>query len=197
MTIAEKLTTVAENQQNVYDAGKQAEQAWTDAIIRRHEVGHYYNDRVPNLGAHCFNYCTSLLSANFPNVTKTSVSCFSNCSAMTEVHLPKLYDVAGQALFSGCSVLEFVDYGSGLVVQANTFLNCEALKTIVIRNTSRVPTLLNISAFNGTPFAQGGTGGKIYAPSAWLEQYKTETNWSALYGYGTVELIALEGSEYE
>ncbi len=195
--IAGKMITAADNQQRVYDAGRKVEQAVTDAIITRSNVGHYYNDRITAVGSHSFNYCTSLLSLNLPNVTATNTSCFSSCTKLTEAHLPKLKDLNGQALFSGSSVLEFVDYGSGNVVQPNTFLNCKALTTIVIRHTSRVPTLLNINAFSGTPFAQGGTGGKIYAPSAWLEQYKTATNWSVLFGYGTVELVALEGSEYE
>ena len=39
--------------------------------------------------------------------------------------------------------------------------------------------------------------GRIYVPAALIEQYKTETNWSALYGYGNFEFTAIEGSEYQ
>lgn len=197
MSIAEKLTTVAENQQRVFDAGKKVEQAVTDAILTNANVGHYYNDRITVVRSHVFNYCTSLLSLNLPNVTKTNTNCFSNCSKMTEAHLPRLDEMNGQALFAGCSVLGFVDLGGCNIIQINTFVNCKVLNTIVIRTNYRVPPLINLNAFSGTPFAEGGTGGKIYVPSAWLEQYKTETNWSVLFGYGTVELVALEGSEYE
>ena len=197
MSIAEKLTTIADNQQAVFDAGKKSEQAWTDAIITRANVGHYYNDRVPNLGAHCFNYCTSMLSANFPNVTKTGVSSLSSCSSMTEVHLPNLRDVTGQGLFAGCSALEFADVGFANTFPPSAFSGCQVLKTIVIRRDTNVPSLQNLNVFTNTPYASGGSGGKIYVPSALIEQYKTATNWSVLYGYGTVELVQLEGSEYE
>lgn len=177
--------------------GKQAEHAVMDSILTNRNIGHYYNDTVDYLTAHAFNSRSSILSINMPNVTRINMSVFASCSKMTEAHLPNLTECSNTGQFTNCTVLEFVDLGSVNTFSTSMFLNCAALKTIVIRRTSGVPSIQNINAFNGTPYANGGSGGKIYVPSALIESYKTATNWSALYGYGTVEFVPLEGSKYE
>lgn len=179
------------------EQGRQAEQTVTDAILSNVNIGHYYNDRITTLSAHAFNYHSSLLSINLPNVESTSINAISNCGSLTEAHLPKLTRGGTNALFAGCSKLEFADLGVTDAISTNTFLNCASLKVVVLRRTAGVPTLANLNAFNGTPYASGGSGGKIVLPSALIEQIKTATNWSVLYGYGTVEFVALEVSEYE
>ena len=70
------------------------------------------------------------------------------------------------------------------------------MTTLVLRNDT-VVTLANINAFQGTPFASGGTGGTVYVPAALIESYQTATNWSTLYASGTCNFAAIEGSEYE
>ena len=52
--------------------------------------------------------------------------------------------------------------------------------------------LSDSKAFNGTPFASGGTGGKVLVPRALVESYQTATNWSTLYVAETCEFLALE-----
>lgn len=71
------------------------------------------------------------------------------------------------------------------------------LDTLILRKTGSIIPLGNTNAFLNTPFASGGSGGTVYAPSALLEIYKTATNWSTVYGYGTATFVAIEGSQYE
>ena len=70
------------------------------------------------------------------------------------------------------------------------------IETLVIRGDN-VTTIATKTAFDGTPFSAGGSGGTVYVKSALIEQYKSATNWAALYEGGSCNFVALEGSEYE
>jgi hypothetical protein len=93
-------------------------------------------------------------------------------------------------------LLNTVDLGKCTGIDGNCFSKCANLKTLILRYTS-VCSLGNTNAFNGTPFASGGSGGTIYVPTALLSSYPTATNWSTLNGYGTITWKAIEGSAYE
>lgn len=166
-----------------------------DAVISDTNIGDYYNDRITKLPSFAFSYRKSMTSVNLPNVTSLMAQAFSNCTGLIAAELPRLASVTSTANFSGCTALRRVDLGVVTAIPASTFNNDAVLNEIVLRHTS-VCALGNVNAFSGTPYASGGTGGKIYVPSALIESYKTATNWSVLYGYGTVEFVALEGSEY-
>lgn len=103
-------------------------------------------------------------------------------------------------VFYGCRSLERVDV---TMSQTNcnlgnvVFQNCEKLTSLIIRATNRTVPLSNVSAFDGTPFASGGTGGTVYVPSALISEYQQATNWSTLYAAGSLTFAAIEGSEYE
>jgi hypothetical protein len=56
------------------------------------------------------------------------------------------------------------------------FGGCQALTTLVLRNTAKVATLSNSNALKNTPIASGT--GYIYAPHALVDSYKAATNWS-------------------
>lgn len=55
-----------------------------------------------------------------------------------------------------------------------------------------VDTFLNTSMSGYTNLTS-----KVYVPSAFIESYKTATNWKTLYDVDTVEFLAIEGSDYE
>ena len=90
-------------------------------------------------------------------------------------------------------------------VRSAEFLNCSVLNILVLRYSAGVVALQNVNAFNGTPFANGGTGGTIYIPKSLYDHlgdgtssdYKAASNWSTVNGYGTITWAKIEGSYYE
>jgi hypothetical protein len=178
------------------EEGKQAEQAVTDSLLSDTNIGDYHNDRVTKLPSYAFAYRRSMTSISLPNVTQITAQTFNSCSNLVTAELPSLTNISSTVNFGACSSLQFVDLGFLTSIPASTFSNCSSLNVLVLRKTSGC-SLTNVNAFAGTPFASGGAGGKIYVPTDLVEAYKGATNWSVLFGYGTVEFVALEGSEYE
>ncbi len=153
---------------------------------------------LPNattLNGNTFSNCTSLKSVDLPKVTNASYGEFSGCSALVSVNLPAL--MSGESgLFEKCTSLESIDLPVR-VIDETMFKSCAKLNVLILRIDTRVCRLSNVNAFDGTPFAVGGTGGTVYVPQALIGQYQTETNWSTLYAAGTCNFVAIEGSEYE
>lgn len=142
---------------------------------------------ITTLVAQSFNgsstYPMSLRSVSFPNMALTS-------------NLGAAFGATTAA--NACQLLEFCDIGSTVGIGASAFANCYALETLVLRKTASVCTLSNVSAFLNTPMrGYNGLTGKVYVPSALISSYQTATNWATLYNAGTVEFLAIEGSEYE
>lgn len=111
---------------------------------------------------------------------------------------PKLKKV-GYDMFFNCTNMKTLDFGALTTnegIDSYGFENCSALETIILR-PSHVVKLVNINAFNGSTFKNGGAGGEIYVPSALISSYQTATNWSTVNGYGTITWQAIEGSQYE
>ena len=142
-----------------------------------------------------FNACYSLETVYLPKLTSTGGQAFSNCSKLKTVHMPLLSEVPLQD-FANCYAVELLDFHNLAKINGAGFQNARSLATLILRKSS-VCSLANTNAFNGTPFASGGTGGTVYVPSALIESYKTATNWSTLYTAGTCNFVAIEGSEYE
>lgn len=120
---------------------------------------------------------------------------FKGNPVLEEIRTP--YSTAwygGQALANNPN-LELLDYGSGSSLSLQN-MNSSALDTIILRSET-VVTLNYEAQLNNTPFKQGGSGGKVYVPTALVETYKTANKWSVFYGYGTMEFMPIEGSEYE
>ena len=155
---------------------------------------------LPNVteieGGNHFASCTMLKRVNIPNLQKSISSSgnnFRQCTALEELRIP-LYN--GILAVSGCTSLKVYEVATPYNIPASAFSGLTSFDTLVLHCTKVIP-LANISAFTGTPFAEGGTGGKVYVPQQYIESYKTATNWSSLYSAGTCEFIAIEGSEYE
>lgn len=194
-----------------------------DALVSGTLSGAYENDRVTKAKIAAFRGCTSLTSLKLPNITSvppqccygcTSLTVFSavnatsgggdlinGCTSLLTVALPKLNDVENNALNKSNSV-QTIDVLGGIIRGAMG--NDSSLTTLIIRKTS-VSNLVVTSAFNGTPFASGGSGGTIYIPKALYDHlgdgtssdYKAQTNWATIDGYGTITWAAIEGSYYE
>lgn len=176
---------------------------------------------VKKIGPYAFNSCTSLVSVSIdaatyidsyafgdcpelaitslpPNLTHINDNAFRNCSKLAITSIPSGVKTISMAAFYRCSGLTILDLPHSVYnIGGSAFQNCTALKTIVLRKSDGVCYLGNKSAFNGTPFASGGTGGTVYVPGALIETYRAETNWSTLYAAGTCNFVAIEGSEYE
>ena len=101
--------------------------------------------------------------------------------------------------------LQCVDMGLVGSIINQSFNQCSALKTIILRKSDALVTINNVNNFASTPFANGGTGGTIYIPKALYDHlgdnssldYQHATNWSTVYGYGTITWAKIEGSIYE
>lgn len=141
-------------------------------------------------GYYAFRGCKGLITAEFPNAAKDVIS-----TSAKEM---------GQYAFAECTNLQRVDCGFTTKISAYAFYNSPAVNEIILRNTSLVP-LTNITAFNGSPFKNGGTGGTIYIPETLYDHlgdgtsldYQNASNWSTVYGYGTITWAKIEGSIYE
>lgn len=159
---------------------------------------------IPNvttqIGTGAFFGCTLLQTINMPNALTGMVNVFNGCTSLQEATFTKSTAV-GNSFFFGCSSLAKVDLSSSTIstngaINANAFKGCSSLKTIILRKLT-IFTLGATSAFDGTPFANGGTGGTIYVPSALISTYQAASNWSTINGYGTITWKAIEGSQYE
>lgn len=134
----------------------------------------------------------ALKNVNLPLAKSLGGSVFGNCTALESVSLPSVIS-ASNYLFQNCTALKTVDFAVLPKTYHGIFSQCTSLKNIILRNESAVVSLYDATnVINGTPFASGGTGGRVFVPSALIEEYKNATNWSILVGYGTCEFLALE-----
>ena len=150
--------------------------------------------KAKQLGNYAFRECTKLTTVDAEAVTNMHNSVFNGCKALQYIRLPNLTNNnLGSSNFSDCTSLHTADLG---YVQTNFFSGCTNLTTLILRSATLV-NLASTNTFTKTPFAEGGTGGVVYCPSALIEQYQQATNWSTLYAAGTCTFLPIEGSEYE
>ena len=123
-----------------------------DALIDR-SITEISNSRVTKIGEYAFYYCKILTTANFPAATSIGGNSFYSCNSLTTVDFPVATSIGSYA-----------------------FRDCSSLTTLILRNPDVVCTLSNTNAFTSTPIASGT--GYIYVPSALVDSYKAETNWS-------------------
>lgn len=195
-----------------------------DDILSGSLTGIYENSTVTELRYGAFYDCKTVQQIILPSVTKMGEGVFRNCQAVTlisavnciqivnylingcnnllTVALPKVNELRNNALEKSTSI-KTIDILGGKI-NGNAFNGDTSLDTLIIRAAS-VSNLVNVSAFNNTPFASGGSGGTIYIPKALYDHlgdgsssdYRNQTNWGAVYNYGTITFAKIEGSIYE
>ena len=139
---------------------------------------------------------SSIKIANFPSVTEAGNNAFS-FSHIEELYL-KSYSTTVPQMCNQCGLLEIADLGNATGINANAFNANRKLSTVILRRTSGVCTLANVSGFAGTPIrGYNGLSGEIYVPNSLITAYQTATNWSTIYGEGHVTFKKIEGSVYE
>lgn len=136
-----------------------------------------------NIGNYCFFGCSGLTEISdddFPNVTTIGERAFQQCNNLTKVTFPKATYLSYNA-FQECTSLTHAEFSSETdrpYFSEGVFSSCSSLTSVVIRYVGEtVPTLFNLSAFNGTQIRIGK--GAIYVPSSMVEKYRAATNWSA------------------
>lgn len=185
----------------------------TEAIIKR-TITRYSNDNLTSVGSYAFHSCTSLAYVNLPKATSLGTSAFNNCTALSSIEIPLVSSINIQTFYACNSLtsltmpslktigsqgvrankkLAKVDLGVVTSIGALSFDGCSLLDTCIIR-TSSVCTLVNVSAFTGTPIASGT--GYIYVPDDLLASYRTATNWST-YAEQIVPLSTYSEDEIE
>lgn len=165
---------------------------------------------VTSIGQYSFASCKNIETFTAEGeITTFGTYTFAGASAdhkmtVREIHLPNLgtsialnLNFGSATAANACQYLEVCDIGKAKSIAANTFANCYALQTLIMRRTS-VTTCANVSAFLNTPLrGRNGLTAKIYVPSSLIDSYKAASVWTTINGYGYVEWCALEGSEYE
>ena len=166
------------------------------------------------------NTCTSIGQYSFANcdgietfradgaISSLGTYTFNGASghvmALREIHMPNLgtgialnLNFGSATAANACQHLEVCDIGKAKSIAANTFANCYKLQTLIMRRTS-VTTCANVSAFLNTPLrGRNSLTAKVYVPEALIDDYKAASVWTTINGYGYVEWLPIEGSEYE
>lgn len=145
----------------------------------------------------CFTGCTNLASVSFPSLTTIGRDQFIESTKITTLVLPAFVGSIWSNSLRLNTLLTAVDVYSPTIIKGGALSGCTTLSTFIIRRTDAVTTLENISAFQNTPFASGGTGGTLYVPQALISSYQSATNWSTILGYTNNQILPIEGSIYE
>lgn len=101
-------------------------------------------------------------------------------------------------VFYNATGIETVDFSAdmGAVSFASNYFRYSKITKLILRKNS-VVALGATGAFNNTPFANGGTGGTLYVPSALISTYQGNANWATILGYTNNSIAAIEESEFE
>lgn len=134
----------------------------------------YSNHRVTSVATYFFFSQSNLKSVDLPNVTGTGSYAFQRAGLLS-VTLPSLQSVASSA-FNQCTKLVSADFLVLTNIGILAFAYSSKFETLILRNTSKVCSLVNANAFTSTLIASGT--GYIYVPRALVDSYKAATNWS-------------------
>ena len=133
--------------------------------------------------------------ANIPTWTNRPIYAFRNCKQLVELHLPNATGNIDRTCL-GCTKLVVADCGKGNITNGASFQSCVALRTLILRNTDNVQTLIAWNANCMGGIYNNPTASTIYVPSTLISSYQTATNWASAYNAG-VTFTAIEGSQYE
>lgn len=137
---------------------------------------------LPNMtseGSYCigmFNGCTALTSVNLPKLNRVGATFFQNCTSLSKVVLPSATVIFDANVFNGCTALKTIDLPVCTQIKGSyCFTKCNSLMALILRSQT-ICTLGITNAFGDTPIHSGT--GYIYVPAALVDSYKAATNWS-------------------
>ena len=91
---------------------------------------------LPNITrgeAYGFFGCVSLTEVDMPRLGQASAYMFGDCTSLRRLVFPAMTFFGPQACLR-CTSLEYVDLGEALTVYPNSFKNCTALTTLILRH---------------------------------------------------------------
>lgn len=200
MSIAEKLTQIAENEQKVYDAGYALGSSLGDkktikGLIDRSITDIEIPDSVTSIGGYAFRDCSSLTSITIPgSVTSIGVYAFQYCSSLTSITIPDSVTSIGSYAFNYCSSLTNATIGNGVTrIESGAFQYCSSLASIIIG--SGVTSIswgafqycsaefdfsrcISVPSLESTDCFTSSNNLKIIVPSSLYNEWRNATNWS-------------------
>ena len=172
MSIAEKLQTIAENQQKVYDAGNEKGLSVGRSVVDG-TITEYKDNSVEyisgftfyqayalasvdapaaaQVGTSAFYQCSALKTANLPEVTVINNGAFTSCIALNSITIPKV-EAIGQSVFQNCQELRQIYIPKCFMLERSAFVSCTSLARVDM--TEEKPTeyiaaaYINASAFS-------------------------------------------------
>ena len=145
------------------------------ALLKR-TITEFSDTTIEEIGSYAFYYCDVLTSVHLPSVTTMGGYAFGGCAILPEVNFPRIKKIDTNT-FRGCQGLQKADFGAVTNIATNAFYNCNKLTALIIRTPTVAYVSSTSTVFQGTPIVNGT--GYIYVPSALIEQYKVQTNWTA------------------
>lgn len=138
------------------------------------------------VGDNSFVDCEKLTTINLPKASTIKRAAFENCTSLKKIDLSSATNFGLGYTFLRCYALETVYLGGAYRIPTGMFNNCYSLKNLVIRDTKFVHSYNdlfdNCHHMKGTVDVSynpnGDRDGRIYVPSALIEEYKAATNWS-------------------
>ena len=172
MAIADKLQTIAENEQKVYEAGarkgkelftKLADGSITD-VTADDLAG------VTELRRNAFSY-SSIKNIELPNTLITiGQSSFGYCQGIRSIEIPDSVQTIGESVFNGSWQIKTITIGAGVKSIGNYAFNISSNAVYTIRATT--PPTIQPSTFYAS------ANPTFYVPQGCAEAYKTATNWA-------------------
>ena len=147
---------------------------------------------VTSIGHNAFAWCYSLTNVTISDsVTSIGGYTFTSCSRLTSVTISNNVTIISNGIFNGCSSLTSLTIPNKVThIYELAFNGCSSCTIFDFRGATSVPTLVNVSAFNGT-----SANKKIVVPDSLYSTWISTNNWSSSTN-GIVDAI-ISASDYE
>lgn len=120
---------------------------------------------------------TAIKTLKIDTVVVIDKNAFGSISPLTEVSISDAHCICGSA-FANDTALAKVDFGNVNELYSYAFARCNALTTVIIRNSSNICKMVqNKYEDMANPFPSNSNL-SIYVPKAMLEKYKADENWA-------------------
>lgn len=124
-----------------------------------------------------FSGCTSLKNISLPNsISKIDSNGFEYCHSLKCIELPDSITSIGIYAFYSCKKLYKIKMPSNITsINSIAFRNCQYLSFVDFSNSTSVPSLASINAFEEIP-----PDFEILVPASLYEEWIAATNWSTI-----------------